>query len=84
MHFFLNLIFRERNELIEAVAKLQKTIAELKDREAEAAQKVKTSLDLVDQMTRENAQVDHSRQISFDRIYLLSIYFCSMNPMRSN
>ena len=48
---------REKNELSENLAKLQVTLAQFREKEADATLKVKRSLDVVDQTQFEKAQV---------------------------
>ena len=50
---------REKSELSENLAKLQVTLAQFREKEADASLKVKRSLDVVDQAQFEKAQVSY-------------------------
>ena len=51
-------ICREKDELNESLIKLQASVTQLREKEAEASLKVKRSLDVVDQVQFEKSQVD--------------------------
>jgi hypothetical protein len=48
---------REKEDLLDTMQKLKQMVNELRDRESDAAKKVKNSLDIVEQMQMEKAQV---------------------------
>ncbi|XP_075213786.1 serologically defined colon cancer antigen 8 homolog, partial [Lycorma delicatula] len=54
----IEILQREKNELIEVVDRLQSTVAQIRDKEANATQKVKRSLDVVDQAQFEKNQAE--------------------------
>lgn len=51
------LSFREKQDLMETLSKFKMMMSELRDREADAAKKVKNSLDIVETMQSEKTQV---------------------------
>ncbi|KAJ9597956.1 hypothetical protein L9F63_011195, partial [Diploptera punctata] len=68
---------REKNELSENLAKLQLTLAQFREKEADATLKVKRSLDVVDQAQFEKAQVENKQteetvatQVSKENTYI--------------
>lgn len=62
------LIYREKEDLVATLTKLKEQINELRDREIEATKKVKSSLEIVEQMQMEKAQVSN---------YFLNVIYAS-------
>ncbi|XP_039280776.1 serologically defined colon cancer antigen 8 homolog isoform X4 [Nilaparvata lugens] len=54
----IQMLQREKEELMEIVEKLQATVAQIRDKEANATQKVRRSLDVVDQAQFEKNQAE--------------------------
>lgn len=51
--------YREKDELIEVINKLNSSVAQFREKEASASQKLKRSLDVIDQAQFEKNQVGH-------------------------
>jgi len=56
-NLFAHEYYREKEDLLNTMHKLKQMVNELRDRESDAAKKVKNSLDIVEQMQVEKAQV---------------------------
>ena len=68
-------IFRERDELVDRVTSMKSRLSELQQREEEAYQQVKRSVQMIEQAQLEQTQV-RRREMFIFLLYCLTLYVC--------